>query len=132
MRPPTTRDIAMWLDIAQRIAKRSSCSRDSVGALLIDPTRSVIVADGRNGTTPGGADLCGGDRCDRDTLGIPSGQRMEVGCRHAEENALANAAQRGASTDGLWCIVTREPCGSCARKLEASGIVRVVTPEVGA
>ena len=41
---------------------------------------------------------------------IPSGTRMELGCHHAEQNCICNAAAQGTKTSGAWLIVTGEPC----------------------
>ena len=129
MGPPSEADIAHWRDQAQRLAMRSSCTRDQVGALLIDPVRREVIAEGRNGTRRGGPPLCGGEACDRDRLCIPSGERSEIGCVHAEANLIANAAYRGLRTVGTWVVVTREPCGTCAHLLASCGIARVIAPE---
>lgn len=57
---------------------------------------------------------------------IPSGTRTEIGCHHAEANALCNAAACGTPTAGLWLIVTGEPCLSCAKLIHHARITRVV------
>ena len=62
------------------LAKASACTRRTFGALLLDPERNVVLMDGYNGGPRGGGQLCGGDRCLRDELNIPSGTRMEVAC----------------------------------------------------
>ena len=58
------------------LAKASACTRRTFGALLLDPERNVVLMDGYNGGPRGGGQLCGGDRCLRDELNIPSGTRM--------------------------------------------------------
>lgn len=50
------------------IAECSPCPRRRFGALLLDPTRNVILMDGYNGGPRGGGDICGGTRCLRDGL----------------------------------------------------------------
>ena len=106
------------------LAKLSPCPRRQFGAMLIDPKTNSILADGYNGTSRGSPHpLCGGETCERE--GIVSGTRLELGCHHAESNALANAARRGASTDGAWLIVSGEPCLMCAKQLYHAGIVQV-------
>lgn len=106
------------------LASLSPCRRRSFGAMLIDPATNSIIADGYNGTTRGSPyPLCGGDVCERE--GIQSGTRLELGCHHAESNALANAARRGAATAGAWLIVSGEPCLMCSKQLLHAGIVRV-------
>ena len=108
------------------LAEASECPRRRLAALLVEPLRNVVIADGYNGGDRGGPRLCGGEVCERDRLGIASGDRLEVGCHHAEANAVCNAAASGASTLGAWLFVTGEPCLACARLLGQAGVARVV------
>ena len=50
------------------IGECSPCPRRKFGALLLDPTRNLLLMDGYNGGPRGGGDICGGDRCLRDGL----------------------------------------------------------------
>lgn len=50
------------------LSKASNCPRRKFGALLLDPSRNVILVDGYNGGPRGGGDLCGGHFCHRDGL----------------------------------------------------------------
>ncbi len=116
-----------WLEVwaaalrgIQETAPR--CPRSKVAAMLIDPVRNDVVSVAWNGTERGGPDLCGGDICLRTSTHVPSGKQCEVGCSHAEENAIANAAYSGRPTSGTVCLVTREPCGMCWRYLKAAGV----------
>jgi dCMP deaminase len=113
------------------LARASNCVRRQFGALLLDPDRNVILMDGYNGGPRGGGELCGGDFCLRDRLAIPSGQRMEVGCHHAEMNVICNAAANGVPTRGAWLIVTGEPCVLCAKLIHHAGIVKVLVVDGG-
>ena len=113
------------------LAKASNCPRAKFGALLVDPTRNVILMDGYNGGPRGGGDLCGGDICLRDTEQVLSGTRVEVGCHHAEMNVVCNAAANGVSTKGAWMIVTGEPCMMCAKLIHHSGISQVIVVDGG-
>ncbi|MDA0374008.1 MAG: deaminase, partial [Planctomycetota bacterium] len=79
----------------------------------------------------GGGRLCGGETCLRDDLGVRSGERMEVGCHHAEMNVICNAAANGVPTRRAWLIVTGEPCAMCAKMIHHSGIARVLVVEGG-
>jgi dCMP deaminase len=108
------------------LAEASNCPRRKFGALLIDPERNVILMDGYNGGPRGGGELCGGDDCLRDTMGIESGTRMEIGCHHAEMNVVCNAAANGVSTRGAWLICNGEPCMMCAKLIHHAGIQRVL------
>ncbi|MBK8978299.1 MAG: cytidine deaminase [Planctomycetes bacterium] len=118
--------VAIRVEQCLALAKASNCPRRKFGALLLDPTRNVILMDGYNGGPRGGGELCGGDVCLRDTLAVPSGERMEVGCHHAEMNVICNAAANGVRTRGAWLIVTGEPCILCAKLLHHAGIARVL------
>jgi len=113
------------------LAGASNCPRRRFGALLVDPTRNVVLMDGYNGGPRGGGDLCGGDVCLRDTQGVESGTRMEIGCHHAEMNVICNAAANGVPTRGAWLIVTGEPCLMCAKLIHHAGIVRVLVVKEG-
>ena len=79
----------------------------------------------------GGGRLCGGEVCLRDTMGVESGTRMEIGCHHAEMNVVCNAAANGVPTRGAWLIVTGEPCMMCAKLIHHAGIERVLIVEGG-
>ncbi|MCC6644058.1 MAG: cytidine deaminase [Polyangiaceae bacterium] len=113
------------------LAKASNCPRRKFGALLLDPARNVVLMDGYNGGPRGGGELCGGEACLRDTMQIPSGTRMELGCHHAEMNVVCNAAANGVRAAGAWLIVTGEPCMMCAKMIHHAGIVRVLVVEGG-
>lgn len=114
------------------LAKASNCPRRKFGALLLDPTRNVILMDGYNGGPRGGAgELCGGDVCLRETMNIKSGTRMEIGCHHAEMNVICNAAANGVPTRGAWLVVTGEPCLMCSKLLHHAGIAKVLVVEGG-
>ncbi len=113
------------------LAKASNCPRRTFGALLLDPRRNVILMDGYNGGPRGGGALCGGEVCLRDTLGVVSGTRMEIGCHHAEMNVVCNAAASGVPCRGAWLIVTGEPCILCAKLIHHAGIVKVLVVDGG-
>jgi deoxycytidylate deaminase len=66
--------------------------------------------------------------CPRKLLDLPSGTFLELcNCAHAERNAIANAAKRGASTNKAimycWCGV---PCFDCSSIIAQAGIKTVV------
>ena len=112
------------------LAALSPCPRRQFGAMLIDPATNSVIADGYNGTSRGSPYFfCGGNCCERE--GIESGIRLELGCHHAESNALANAARRGASTEGAWLIVSGEPCLMCSKILFHAGIKHVYCVQHG-
>jgi len=80
-----------FMRIAHEVAKRSTCLRRSVGALVVLDKR--ILATGYNGA-PSGLPHCSETGCLREQLNVPSGERHEL-CRglHAEMNALLQGAR---------------------------------------
>lgn len=117
--------LAIRIQQCLALSQASNCPRRKFGALLLDPKRNVILMDGYNGGPRGGGKLCGGDVCLRDTLQIPSGNRVEIGCHHSEMNVICNAAASGVPCAGAWMIVTGEPCMMCAKLIHHAGIERV-------
>ncbi|ADI03033.1 MAG TPA: cytidine deaminase [Syntrophothermus lipocalidus] len=113
-----------FLELTQVVAKRSTCLRRHVGALLVKDER--IIATGYNGA-PQGLRHCLEAGCLREEKGIPSGVRYEL-CRgvHAEQNAIINAARYGVSTLDSVLYCTDQPCILCARMLINAGIKKVI------
>ena len=101
----------MFMDIASIVAKRSTCFRLNVGAVITCENR--IVSIGYNGR-PSGHPHCQGNAC-------PG----RFGCRettHAEVNAINYMPD----IDGdLALYVTDSPCQSCAASIHLQGIKRV-------
>ena len=113
-----------FLQLAQVAARRSTCRRRQVGAVLVRDKR--ILATGYNGA-PMGLPHCLEIGCLRDELGIPSGERHEV-CRgnHAEANAIASCALHGIGCRGATLYCSHQPCILCTKLLINAGVVRVV------
>lgn len=113
-----------FLEIIELIKKRSTCIRRQVGAIIVKDKR--ILATGYNGA-PTGCRHCLDIGCLRDELNIPSGERHEL-CRavHAEQNAIAQAAQHGTSVAGATLYVTHQPCSMCAKMIINAGIIRII------
>lgn len=111
-----------FLNIAKEVAKRSTCPRASVGAVIVKDNR--ILSTGYNGA-PSGKPHC-----------------TEVGCLiedghcqravHAETNAVAQAARFGMPINGAtlyyWDSLGRpaDSCIKCSQVMEAAGIIRIV------
>ena len=111
------------------IAQASSCCRRKVGALILDPTTNALVSEGYNGPPRGATgSLCGGDSCWRDTLEVESGTRNDVGCHHAEVNAILNASRTGVSTQDKWMFTSCDPCLMCAKAIHHAGTVKMFCP----
>ena len=113
-----------FMDITRMVARRSTCLRRQVGAIMVKNKR--ILTSGYNGA-PSGMLHCAQTGCLRKQLGVPSGERHEL-CRalHAEQNAVIQAAVHGIAISGAVCYVTHQPCLLCAKILINAGIERVV------
>lgn len=113
-----------FMDMARLAARRSSCIRRAVGAVLVLSRR--VLATGYNGV-PSGVTHCEAVGCLRDRLGVPSGERHEL-CRglHAEQNAILQAALHGVSIKGATLYCTNLPCIICAKMLINAGVRRIV------
>lgn len=105
-----------FMNIAHEVAKRSTCERAQVGAVIVRDRR--ILTTGYNGS-PRGLPHC-----------------TEVGCLmenghcirtlHAEQNAIIQAALHGVSTEGATIYVTHQPCFNCAKTIINAGISEIV------
>lgn len=113
-----------FMEITYVVAKRSTCLRRQVGAILVKDKH--ILTTGYNGA-PKGLVHCAEIGCLRQQLGIPSGERHEL-CRalHAEQNAMIQAANLGISIEGSTLYCTTAPCSLCAKMLINAGVKRVV------
>ena len=113
-----------FMEITETVAKRSTCLRRQIGALIVKDNR--ILTTGYNGA-PSGLEHCLDIGCIRDKEGVPSGQRHEL-CRaiHGEQNAIIQAAIHGVSTKGATIYVTNQPCVMCAKMIVQAGVKRVV------
>lgn len=113
-----------FMEMAIVAAKRSTCLRRKVGAVLVK--NKQILASGYNGT-PKGLTHCSDLGCLREEMKVPSGERHEL-CRalHAEQNAIIQAAVHGVSISGATLYCTHQPCSVCAKMLINANIVRMV------
>ena len=109
-----------FMDITRLVAKRSTCLRRHVGAILVKDKR--ILATGYNGA-PAGMKHCEEIGCLREDASIPSGERHEL-CRalHAEQNAIIQAAYHGISINGSILYCTNKPCVICTKMIINAGI----------
>ncbi|MCG0275757.1 MAG: dCMP deaminase family protein [Thermosediminibacteraceae bacterium] len=113
-----------FMEIARVVAKRSTCLRRSVGAVVVLEKR--ILTTGYNGA-PTNLAHCQEVGCLREKMGIPAGERHEL-CRglHAEQNAIIQAAIWGISIKGATLYVTHQPCALCAKMLINAGVRKIV------
>lgn len=117
-----------FMRIAKEVASRSTCTRASVGAVIVKDHR--ILSTGYNGAPPGEAHctevgcLMVNDHCER-TI-------------HAETNAVAQAARFGMPVNGatLYFCSNRystgkpvESCIKCIQVMKSAGIARVVNDQ---
>ena len=115
-----------WLEHAKLFASMSPCPRGKVGAFIIDANNNPISAGFNGAPRKAVGLLCGGDACDRDRYHIESGTRIEWGCHHAEQNAVANAARAGIALEGCTMVISTNPCLACARLIHHAGFKVVV------
>lgn len=113
-----------FLEIASVVAKRATCLRNRVGAVIVREKR--IISTGYNGA-PRNLEHCLDIGCIREHYNIESGTHHEK-CRavHAEQNAIIQAALHGVSTDNATLYCTHQPCILCAKMIINANIRRVV------
>lgn len=127
--------INYYLDIAETVAKRSTCLRKHYGAIIVK--NDCIVSTGYNGSPRGRKNCSDIQFCMRDKLNIPRGERYEM-CRsiHAEANAIISASREEmiGSTLYMACIDAKtgelasgtSSCAMCKRQVINAGIEKVV------
>ncbi|MEW6055302.1 MAG: deaminase [Bdellovibrionota bacterium] len=102
----------IYLDLAFKLAERSTCVRLKVGTVITSTDFRKVLAVGYNGNATG---LHNG--CDRTEAG-------NCGCLHSEENAVINCdAPRMVEK---IVFVTHLPCVQCAKRLINLGNVRKI------
>ena len=124
-----------YLDIAETVLERSTCSRSHSGALIV--RNDEIVSTGYNGAPRGRSNCIDLGYCIRERLGIPVGERYEL-CRsvHAEMNAIISAA-RSECIGGTIYLAGRDvatgelipdllPCPMCRRMIINAGLSKIV------
>ena len=117
-----------WMKHADLISSMSPCPRGKVGAFIIDQNNNPISAGFNGPPRKASGSLCGGDTCTRTDQCVVSGTSTEVGCHHAEFNAIANAVNKGVSLNGCTIVISVSPCLMCAKLIHHSGLKRVVIP----
>ena len=124
-----------YLDIAETVLQRSTCLRRRYGAIIVK--NDEIISTGYNGAPRGRKNCIDLNRCIREEMNVPSGERYEL-CRsvHAEANCIISASRRdmlGATlylackngkTDEL--MPGTSSCTMCRRQIINAGIYQVV------
>lgn len=121
-----------FMEIAKVVAKRSTCKRAAVGAVIVKDKR--ILTTGYAGA-PKGMPHCLDVGCLIKSIVKENGKTEEHCLRtvHAEMNAIIQAALHGVSTDGATIYTTHLPCYNCAKVIINAGIKRIVadSPNAG-
>jgi dCMP deaminase len=123
-----------YISIADTVSTRSTCLRRHYGAVIVKD--DMIISTGYNGSPRKEENCCDCGVCERESLGVPKGERYELCVAiHAEDNAVTAAGRertQGATmyisgrnvADGS--LASPAPCKMCRRKLINAGITRVV------
>lgn len=102
----------IYMDLAYRLAERSTCKRLNVGTVITSTDYRKVLAVGYNGNASGLA-----NECDREEAG-------NCGCLHSEENAVINCDSPRAMAKVAF--VTHLPCTQCAKRLiNLGGVAKV-------
>ncbi|MDL2287521.1 cytidine deaminase [Eubacteriales bacterium OttesenSCG-928-G02] len=130
--------INYYLDIAQTISKRGTCIRKKYGSIIVK--NDSIISTGYAGAPRGRKNCCDMQKCMREELNIPRGERYEL-CRsvHSEMNAIIAAPRETMLGADLFLVCT-EPktgaivggtcsCQMCKRVIINAGISRVFVRE---
>ncbi len=136
MKPKRISKNQYYLGIAEEVARRSTCHRRSIGAIIIRDDQ--IISTGYVGAPRKTKDSLEHGFCLRDKMNIPHGQRYEL-CRsvHAEQNAIINAARAGVSllggdmyiygsAAGQFKPINAFPCFICKKMIINAGLGRVI------
>lgn len=104
-----------FMDMARKVAERSTCDRAHVGCVLVRDNR--VLATGYNGS------VSGMPHCDDVGHDV-----VNEHCKrtiHAEMNAIIQCAIHGVSSKGAIVYVTHYPCYDCAKALVNAGVLVV-------
>ena len=101
-----------FMSIAILGSIRSSCNRLHVGCVIVKNNRTVSM--GYNGFLPGAL---------HNSRIRDNHEQCTI---HAEQNAVADAANRGISLEGCVAYITHYPCINCFKILAASGIKKII------
>ncbi|MEW6727259.1 MAG: dCMP deaminase family protein [Bacillota bacterium] len=118
----------IFMEQARLMARRSTCLRRQVGAVLVRDKRAI--ASGYNGPPSSLLHCAERGGCLRAQLNVPPGERQEI-CRalHAEQNVVLQLAITGLSGVNSTIYVTHFPCFTCAKLLVQLGVREVVYAE---
>lgn len=100
---------------ANLLALRSTCSRLSVGALIVRDRR--VIAGGYNGSVTGEV------HCIDEGCLVVEGHCLRT--IHAEMNAILQCAKFGVNTEDAEIYTTHFPCLSCTKQILQAGIKKI-------
>ena len=107
----------MIIEITKLVAKRSTCLRAEVGAVIVRENR--IISTGYCGAPPG-LPHCNDKSCKPGS---------DIGCKntiHAEMNAIAFASRYGLSLVDTTLYCSYAPCLECSKLIISAGISEVL------
>lgn len=114
-----------FINIMHAVGARATCDRGRTGCVLVKDKH--IISTGYVGA-PAGCASCDEVGHEMNTVTHDDGTQSKhcIRTTHNEQNAIAQAARMGVSTDGatLYCMMT--PCYTCAKLIINAGIKRVV------
>ncbi len=122
-----------FIEIAKVISSRSTCLRRQYGAVIVKDR--VIISTGYNGAPRGAENCIDLQKCKREELNIPSGERYEL-CEavHAEQNAIISGSPERMKDATIYIAGFEKdkgftdgmPCKLCSRMIRNAQIIKVV------
>jgi dCMP deaminase len=123
-----------YLNIAEAVGARGTCIRRNYGAIIVKADE--IISTGYTGTPRGEVNCCDCGECERERLGIKSGERYEL-CKsvHAEMNCIISASRADMLGATLYLVgkdkktgelVDAAPCMLCERLIKNAGIAKII------
>lgn len=106
-----------FMDLAFELAKRSTCDRANVGAVIVN-SENRIVATGYNGSTGSKTPHCS-------EVGHAMRDSHCIATLHAELNCITYCAKEGIPVKDCNIYVTHFPCLNCTKAIIQSGIKKI-------
>ncbi len=126
--------INYYLDLAETVSMRSTCLRRKYGAVIVK--NDEVISTGYVGAPRGRKNCTDTEKCIRQELQVPRGERYEL-CRsvHAEMNAIISASRdkmigsdmylAGVDAQTGKYIPNSNSCAMCKRVMINAGIEKV-------